>query len=154
MDHRNPPLPRPRPASSAPLLIEFDHVFPAPSVAPLVATQAAEASRAADDVERRRRRSTPPQLPPMGLSLRSLFHRRCRYLRVRPVNVMGSLIKMSVLVVVFFAEHGSPLLVPNRMVTPSSLPRSSRTSSGSAPVGRQMSFLHFESCYSVPPCIL
>ena len=90
----------------------------------------------------------------MGLSLRSLFHRRCRYLRVRPVNVMGSLIKMSVLVVVFFAEHGSPLLVPNRMVTPSSLPRSSRTSSGSAPVGRQMSFLHFESCYSVPPCIL
>jgi hypothetical protein len=64
------------------------------------------------------------------------------------VHVMSSLVKVSVLVVVFFAGPGSPRLVPNRMVTPSSQPRSSRASSGFDPVGRQMSrslsFLDFK----------
>ena len=70
------------------------------------------------------------------------------------MHVLSSLIKVSVLVVVFFAGPGLPRLVPNRMVTPSSQPRSSRASSGFDPVGRQVSFLDFKRCYSVPPFIL
>jgi len=109
----------------------------------LVTTQAAEASRAADDVVRRRQRNRRHRsyLPRGSVQpFAVLVQRRCRYLRVRPVHVLSSLIKVSVLVVVFFAEPDSPRLVPNRMVTPSSPPRSSRASSGSILLGIRCPF--------------